>query len=119
MLKFIFWTLLCINGALLAYGQGYLGTFKGDEREPARMKNQLNADKLALVTAAKASVAATAAETQTAAPAIACIEFGSFSAAEARRFEAKVEPLDYPAGAWGPKVASEALISPGGRTWGG
>jgi glucose-6-phosphate 1-dehydrogenase len=32
--------------------------------------------------------------------------------------EAKVHPIDYPAGAWGPKAASEALISPGGRTWG-
>ena len=48
MLKLIFWSLLCINAAVFAYGQGYLGNFKGNEREPARMKNQLNADKLKL-----------------------------------------------------------------------
>ena len=94
MLKFIFWSLLCINGALLAYGQGYLGTFKGNEREPARIKNQLNIDKLALVTAAKANAAAVSAldAAKPAAP-VACIEIGSFSAAEARRFEAKLEEL--------------------------
>ena len=55
MLKFIFWSLLCINGVLFAYGRGYLGNFKGNEREPARMKNQVNADKLALVPAAAAA----------------------------------------------------------------
>jgi hypothetical protein len=94
VLKFIFWSLLCINGALLAYGQGYLGTFKGNEREPARIKNQLNPDKLALVTAAKANAAAVSAldAAKPAAP-VACIEIGSFSAAEARRFEAKLEEL--------------------------
>jgi hypothetical protein len=106
VLKFIFWTLLCINGALLAYGQGYLGTFKGNEREPARMKNQLNADKLTLVSAAKASAAAAAEPPQTAA-AIACIEIGSFSAAEARRFEAKLEPLEL-----GERQSHQNVVSP-------
>ena len=32
--------------------------------------------------------------------------------------DAKIEPIDYLAGAWGPKAASDALISPGGRAWG-
>lgn len=60
MLKFIFWFLLCINGILFAYGRGFLGNFKGNEREPARMKNQVNTGKLTLVSAAQALEAAPA-----------------------------------------------------------
>ncbi|MES2153304.1 MAG: SPOR domain-containing protein [Pseudomonadota bacterium] len=94
MLKFLFWVLLCINGVLLAYGQGYLGAFKGGEHEPARMKNQLNADKLALVSAEKARAAASLAARASAAPqTIACVEVGNFNPAEARRFEALLAPL--------------------------
>ncbi len=60
MLKFIFWSLLAANAALYAYGQGYLGHFSGSEREPARLKNQLNADKLAVIPASKAEAAVAA-----------------------------------------------------------
>ncbi|MES2261816.1 MAG: SPOR domain-containing protein [Pseudomonadota bacterium] len=69
MLKFIFWSLLASNVALYAYGQGYLGHFSGNEREPARLKNQLNADKLAMISAAKASANAVAAQKPVAPPA--------------------------------------------------
>lgn len=103
MLKFIFWFLLCINAALFAYGRGYLGNFKGSEREPARMQNQVNSAKLTLMSAAEA----TAAPPQAAAPAveaqpepapakpelIACLEAGDFTAAEARRFDNRVAAL--------------------------
>ncbi len=58
MLKLIFWSLLSINAALFAYGKGYLGNFQGDEREPGRMKNQLNADKLKLTSPAPAAAPA-------------------------------------------------------------
>ncbi|MYN07381.1 SPOR domain-containing protein [Pseudoduganella aquatica] len=104
MLKLIFWLLLAVNGALYAYGQGYLGHFSGNEREPARLKNQQNADKLALIPAAKANAAAAA--LKPAAPAtadtpaekktetVACYEVGNFVLADARRFEAAVAPLD-------------------------
>jgi hypothetical protein len=92
VLKFIFWSLLCINGALLAYSQGVLGNFNGNEREPARMKNQLNTDKLALVAAARASAAAP--EVPKPAALTACIEVGSFAQAEAHRFEARLAPLE-------------------------
>lgn len=92
MLKFIFWSLLCINGVLLAYSQGVLGNFKGNEREPARLKNQLNTDKLVLVAAARASVPAPASDQPAALTA--CIELGNLGLAEARRFEAKLAPLD-------------------------
>ena len=114
MLKFIFWTLLGLNVILFAYGQGYLGKMSGGEREPMRMKNQLNADKLKLLTSASmtssaaASVAASVTSSVPAsaplgvalsgAPAgvlggAACFEIGNFSSAEARRFEARLAPL--------------------------
>jgi len=51
VLKFIFWSLLAVNAALFAYGQGYLGHFSGNEREPQRLHNQLNADKLVIIPA--------------------------------------------------------------------
>lgn len=103
MLKFIFWSLLAVNGALFAYGQGYLGHFSGNEREPARLKNQLNADKLAVIPAEKAAAAASASASTAASAsasakagpqALACVEVGNFVIAEARRFEKLLEPLD-------------------------
>ena len=107
MLKLIFWFLLCLNGLLFAYSQGLLGNDNGNEREPARVNNQLNADKLRLVPAPTAApapaaspnpipVAEAEAEAQAALPApalVACIEAGSFSTADARRFEAQLAPL--------------------------
>jgi hypothetical protein len=92
VLKFIFWSLLAANGVLLAYSQGVLGNFKGNEHEPARMKNQLNTDKLQLVPAARAVAAVAVAAP--AAALTACFEVGNFGQAEARRFEARVAPLD-------------------------
>ena len=49
MLKFIFWTLLAINAVLFAYGQGMLGNFRENEREPGRMRNQLGTENIKLV----------------------------------------------------------------------
>ncbi|MDQ1832806.1 SPOR domain-containing protein [Massilia scottii] len=51
MLKFIFWTLLAINAVLFAYGQGMLGNFRENEREPGRMRNQLGTENIKLVAA--------------------------------------------------------------------
>jgi hypothetical protein len=101
VLKLIFWSLLCINGALLAYSQGYLGQVKGNEHEPARAKAALNADQLTLVSAAVASAAAeeaAAAETANAQAAkasapLSCFVLGSLSVADGRRFEAALAPL--------------------------
>jgi hypothetical protein len=104
VLKFIFWLLLCLNGVLLAYGQGYLGAFKGGEREPARMQNQLAPEKLSLVTQAQAAAASVPAQApaeveapvEPAPPArtFACTELGPFSSSEARRFETRIERLE-------------------------
>lgn len=93
MLKFIFWSLICLNGALLAYSQGYLGNVRTNEREPARMKAQLNPDKLTLVSAAQAQAAAAAA-TPKPEDLVACTEVGNFTTALAKRFEALVGELE-------------------------
>lgn len=96
MLKFVFWCLLCMNGLLLAYGQGMLGNFTGNEREPARLSNQLHADKLVLLAAAPAPAQAQSAPPapEVAAQPLACFEVGNFAQAEARRFEARLAPLE-------------------------
>jgi hypothetical protein len=117
VLKFIFCSLLAVNAALFAYGQGYLGHFSGNEREPQRLQRQLNPKDLTLVSSERAhrteasatAVAANAAtdtdtDAATAAaagatpaakpvPPLACVEIGSFVLAEARRFEARLAPL--------------------------
>lgn len=98
MLKFIFWSLLAVNAALFAYGRGYLGHFSGNEHEPERLLNQLNAGKLTIVSAEKANAAsaaaaAAAAEAKPAPQVMACLEIASFVLADARRFENQLEPL--------------------------
>ena len=119
MLKFVFWALLAANAALLAYGQGVLGQPGAGEREPARLKNQLAPERITQLTAVEAKRALdeteaeeagdteTPAEPSAAAPSsappvpaavapdlIACVQAGPFSAADARRFEARVASLD-------------------------
>ncbi|MBW3511786.1 SPOR domain-containing protein [Janthinobacterium sp. NKUCC06_STL] len=101
MLKFVFWLLAGVNLLVLAIGQGYLGSFRTETREPARLKNQLQANKLSLLTQeqATASAAPPAAEGVVAAaapappPSYACTEVGNFLLADGRRFEAQVAAL--------------------------
>jgi hypothetical protein len=94
VLKFIFWSLLSINAVLVAYAQGWLGNVRTVEHEPARLKAQLGADKLALMSSAQASAVAE----RLAAPAkgemFACTEVGNFTAPLAKRFEALVGELE-------------------------
>lgn len=104
MLKFVFWLLAGVNLLVLAIGQGYLGSFRTETREPARLKNQLQAGKLTLLTQEQATApaappAAEEAEKPVAAvPAppttYACTEVGNFLLADGRRFEAQVATLD-------------------------
>lgn len=49
MLKILFFLLLLINGGLFAFQQGYLDEWMSSNHEPARLKQQLNADKLRLL----------------------------------------------------------------------
>jgi hypothetical protein len=100
MLKFLFWTLLLGNAVLFAYHQGYMQALAPDGREPARQARQLNADKLKLLPASAAAPAASAIEpllqpvaAAKAAEPAACVEIGSFDAAEARRFETRIAAL--------------------------
>ena len=103
MLKFVFWLLAGVNLLVLAIGQGYLGSFRAETREPARLKNQLQQGKLTLLTQEQATVpaappatdgAAPAAAAPAAAPSYACTEVGNFLLADGRRFEAQVASLD-------------------------
>jgi len=106
MLKFVFWLLAAINLLVLAIGQGYLGSFRTETREPARLKNQLHAEKITLltqgqatapaeaVTPAAAPAPATPAPAPTAPQVFACTEVGNFVLADARKFEARLEPLE-------------------------
>jgi len=103
VLKICFGLLLAANAALFAYGQGYLGHFNGEEHEPARLANQLNAKALTVIPAARANALAAASapeRAETSAPPrrqaapVACIEVGNFGLADARRFEAQLAPLE-------------------------
>ncbi len=110
LLKFVFWVLLAANAALFAYSQGILGKVEGSEREPQRLKNQLAAERMTMLTAAE--VRAAAEGTPVAAPAaplpadpappvvpaaatIACMQAGAFTSADARRFESRIARLGF------------------------
>ena len=99
MLKFLFWLLAGVNLLVLAIGQGYLGSFRTETREPARLKNQLQANKLTLLTQEQAAPpaaeeAAPAAAAPAPPPSYACTEVGNFLLADGRRFEAQVAALE-------------------------
>jgi hypothetical protein len=114
MLKFTFWLLLLANAGLLAYQGGYLDELFPSAREPSRLSQQLNPDKLRLLSPAEAtpapSAAAPAAASAASAPPapasapaatapanaaapLACVEIGAFDDAEAKRFETQLAPL--------------------------
>lgn len=94
MLKFVFWLLAGVNLLVFAIGQGYLGSFRSETREPARLKNQLQATKLTLLTPEQATAPAAAPAAAAPAPSYACTEVGNFVLADGRRFEAQVAALD-------------------------
>ncbi|MES2018575.1 MAG: SPOR domain-containing protein [Pseudomonadota bacterium] len=113
MLKFIFWSLLCINAALFAYAQGMLGNFKPSEREPQRIARQMGTDQLQLLTASAAAanaakpdvIAEPAPAPVDAAPElVACTEIRNVGEREARRLDKLLAPL-----ALGDKLAKEEI----------
>jgi hypothetical protein len=105
VLKFTFWSLLCLNAVLFAFGQGYLGNVKLSEREPARIAKQFNTDKLQLLSGA--AVAARPAVVTPPAPLeappepvaeaapvlVACTEFNNVVSREAGRLDKLLAPL--------------------------
>ncbi|HZW11736.1 MAG TPA: SPOR domain-containing protein [Noviherbaspirillum sp.] len=106
MLKFFFWILLMANAALFAYQQGALDSLLPSGREPARIANQLNADKVRVIPASEAKresvppssppppvaepVAAVAAVEGKVEKVLACTEVGNFTPEEAKHFSTQV-----------------------------
>ena len=129
MLKILFGLLLVINGGLLAYQQGYLDTLSPPSREPSRLTQQLNAEKLQLLSPpvqtdadakaeakpdAKATTVLAAVEPEknlaradNMSNALVCAEVGNFDASEAKKFEAQLAGL-----ALGERSVEEALVQP-------
>jgi hypothetical protein len=103
MSRVLFFCLLLANGALFAYLHGNFDKVFPNGREPARLANQLNADKVKLITAGAAAKAANSAGPQPSEPdwpsavkkneIVACTEIGNFDAADAARFETRLVSL--------------------------
>ena len=118
MLKLLFWSLVAANGALFAFQQGYLAKLIPDGREPARIAQQFNADKIKLIAPPKPATGPAPAGGAEAAPdlepvlararaqqeALSCTEIGDFDAAEAGRFETALAGL-----ALGDKLSRRAV----------
>lgn len=125
MLKFLFWILLLGNAGLFAYQQGHFDALLPSGREPGRMKQQLNADKVKLIPPPPASAPVptpapapeptpgpTPAPTPAPEPAaevkkpvvLACTEIGNFGPDDARRFSSALVSL-----ALGERVKQRAL----------
>ena len=110
MLKFAFWALLATNVVWFAASQGYLGNITSDEHEPARLQNQLGAEKMVMLTAQEAQETLAAATVVEEAPApapeapsepkpvpvaaLVCTEVSNLREADARRFDARLAKLD-------------------------
>lgn len=109
MLKFAFWALLAANVVCLAATQGLLGSAASDDHEPARLKNQIGAGKLVMLSAEQVQAvqsAATVAPTpapEAPAPvaavpkpavALVCTEVSNVRPADAIRFDARVAKFD-------------------------
>jgi hypothetical protein len=105
MLKFLFWSLVLANAGLFAYQRGYLGTWHFDGREPARMAQQFNADKMKPIPAGAIVSSSATADAAVAKPEVpACTEIGNFDAVTAKLFELKLLPL-----ALGDKLSRRAV----------
>jgi hypothetical protein len=92
MLKFIFWALLAGNALLWLLGSGHLGNLDGNVRQPARMQDQLHAERIVLI-AAPMPTPVPAPVPVKAPEIIACTEIGNFTLPEAGRFEAQLATL--------------------------
>ncbi len=101
MLKILFGVLIAINGALLAYQQGWLDAMLPASHEPSRLAAQLHPERLKLIAPEQTEDAGSPSTSEapsraapTPAPAVAaCLELGNFEMAEAQRFEAQLASL--------------------------
>lgn len=117
MVRFLFWSLLLLNGGLLAYNLGWLGKFSLDTHEPERLKKQHHTEQISLLSAGAvqellaneaAPEAAEASPEAAASPApaatvreaantalSACLELGSFVIADGPKVEEKLRSLNF------------------------
>ncbi len=119
MVRFLFWSLLLLNGGLLAYNLGWLGKFSLDTHEPERLKKQHHTEQISLLSATavqellaaeQAQEQVEAANTTTAttepkpdpvvkaplsAPSTVCLELGSFVIADGPKVEEKLRSLNF------------------------
>ena len=113
-MRLTFFLLVLANLLFFAWGQGYFGQ-QDEGREPQRLKDQLQADKIKLVVRDKAAGAA-------AAPAPACRMVDKLAAADAQELQkriadtggdmlASIEPIDDAASFWVniPALANKAI----------
>lgn len=87
MLKFIFFCLLLANGFLFALWQGYIASPIAETRQPQRLLQQENSAHLKLISAQEATAPAT--------ELFACLEWGSFSASELAKAEARLKTMEF------------------------
>jgi hypothetical protein len=86
----LFILLILANGAFLVLAGGFAGRYLPDGREPERMSQQIAPEKIrVLPPEGPAPIATTSTSGST--RVLACIEFGGFSADEARRVETQLD----------------------------
>jgi hypothetical protein len=107
MLRLLVVLLLAANGAFIAWSQGWLDAVTGphDEREPARLAEQVRPDDVKLLPPRAASAVLAAAD---AAGTPVCLEAGPFAGAELEAAERQLTAL--PPGSW-TRVASRTTGS--------
>lgn len=96
MLKIILALLIMMNAALAALSGGYLDAWIPSGHEPQRLQQQIHPEKLrqlGTITAPVPAPVATSAPAINAPPALACIELGNFSEAEANSLETAFRQL--------------------------
>jgi hypothetical protein len=89
--------LIAANIALYAFEAGAFGVVVRDGHEPQRLAEQVDPDKLKLISADSAASSSVVALAPVVAPTgrtLACIEFGGFNADETRRVEQSLTSLD-------------------------
>ncbi|MFN0163237.1 MAG: SPOR domain-containing protein [Burkholderiales bacterium] len=100
-MRALFFFLVLVNLAFLAWNLGYLGDSSTGNRESARLAAQIEPDKIRILSAAEArkqgGATTTTAPTATSAASTAtCLEWGSFPAQEVERVQAVLAALKPP-----------------------
>ncbi|MBL8377868.1 MAG: SPOR domain-containing protein [Burkholderiales bacterium] len=97
-MRALFFFLVLVNLAFLAWNLGYLGEANTGGREGSRLAAQIDPDKIRILNAAEASrhAAGKGASATSVASTVACLEWGSFPAQEVERVQAVLAALKPP-----------------------